>query len=90
MARIYIPNRKKTLANRMPNGLTYALKGKGEDDMSAMRKRAHEHEFQSRTAVREIPPADYSDEVTAEQIETAKRILEDDFKDWKVVDGPAW
>lgn len=60
--------------------------------MSALKKRVYEREehFAYRKPTREIPPADYSDEVTNEQIEAARKKVGNEFEDWITVDGPAW
>ncbi len=39
---------------------------------------------------RDIPPADYSDEVTDEQLEAARQKIGNEFDDWVMVDSPAW
>lgn len=59
--------------------------------MGALRKRTEDHyRMDFRKPTREIPPADYSDEVTDEQLEAARKEVGNMFDDWTVVDGPAW
>lgn len=58
--------------------------------MGAVKKTAIQRDVQLKQPVREIPPADYSDEVTQEQIEAGRKQIGDQFKDWPIVDGPAW
>lgn len=58
--------------------------------MGALRKNSDEHRFEFRKPTREIPPADYSDEVTDEQLDAARKEVGDMFDEWIVVDGPAW
>lgn len=63
---------------------------RGEAIMGALRKHADEHRFELRKPTREVPPAEYSDEVTDEQLEAARKKMAKEFEDWIVVDGPAW
>ena len=45
----------------------------------------------AKTRRRRTPPAEYSDEITREQIDALNRIAPDDeFADFKTVSGPAW
>lgn len=58
--------------------------------MGAVKQRAYEHENRYAKPKREVPPADYSDEVTDEQLDAARKHIGDTFDGWDIVDGPAW
>lgn len=91
MQGFYIPNRKKSLA-RSEKYVVMSSRRRGETTMGALRQRAFEREqtFAFRNPTREIPPAEYSDEVTEAQLEAARKVVGTEFEDWDIVDGPAW
>ncbi len=60
------------------------------ETMSALKKRAPEHDHQFGQPTRQIPPADYTDEVTEEQLKAVRDKIGGEFDEWEVVDGPAW
>lgn len=60
--------------------------------MGAVRSRDFDREntFNFRKPTREVPPADYADEVTEAQLQAARKLIGDEFENWEIVDGPAW
>lgn len=64
---------------------------RGDTTMVAAKKREYERDIALyRKPTRDIPPADYSDEVSDEQLEAARKLIGNEFEGWQVVDGPAW
>ena len=58
--------------------------------MGAFKKPVIQYDMRSTQPKRELPPADYSDEVTTEQLDAARKEMGDPFEEWAVVGGPAW
>lgn len=64
----------------------------GRTNMGAMKRPAVQRDGGPKKPLRQIPPADYGDEVTDEQLDTLRKHASPAFEgeEWDVVDGPAW
>lgn len=87
--RLIYRTERKPLLHKRPKVFSHP-ETRGETTVGALKKQAYEPEPRFNQAKRELPPADYDDEVTDAQLEAARKKVGNEFDDWVIVDGPAW